>query len=101
MANSDDDDLFTLVMMGLGSIGAILAFGATLAATMWATTLDWLLEHHVLVSAAKSPWITVPHSSGAGLDAQRCFIVAAALLLLVLAVVDLARRRLAKSRELG
>lgn len=101
MANSDDDDVFTIVMMGLGSIGAILAFAATLAATMWTTTITWLLDHDVLVSAAKSPWLSVPNSDGVGLDAQRCFIAAGLLLLLVVAAVDAIRRYWARGRDLG
>lgn len=100
MPNNDDDE-FTLIMLAIGSLGAIIAFGATMAATAWQETVTWLLEHHVLVTAARSPWLTLPHADGAGLDPQRCFIAAGLLIFLGFVTVEALRRHWARGRELA
>ena len=98
--SSDDDDLFTLVMIGLGSIGLIISAGAAVLLTAWSTSVRWLLEHKVVVASRHHPIITLPHAGGAGLDYARCFILAAIVLLLLFAVVQSVRRYWARSQEL-
>lgn len=101
MANSDDEDLFALLWLALGSIGAIIAFATAMAVRAWNETIGWLLEHSVLVPGTQSPWLAIPNTNGAGLDVPRCFIVASLVLLVVFGAVETTRRRWARPRGLA
>lgn len=90
-ARTSDDDLFVLLIVGMLSLGAI----GTAIAVAWDTALRWLLEHQVLVAAGQHPLLPVPYSRGAGLDAPRVAIAAAALVLLLVCAVGWVRGQLA------
>ena len=98
--SSADDDLFTLVMLGMGSLGLIIPAGVAVLLTAWHTSVSWLLEHKVIVAAHRHPLLTLPHAGGAGLDSARCFVLAAIVLLLLFAAVQSVRRYWARSQEL-
>jgi hypothetical protein len=91
--NRTDDDLFTLVMIGIGSIGAIAAGAAGVLGGAWAWAVGWLLAHDILVAASTDPLLTMPAAGGAGLDRPRLAIGAAIVLLLLVAAIDALRRR--------
>lgn len=98
-SRTSDDDLFTLLIIGVLGLGAV---GGVLAAT-WGRALVWLLEHQVVVAASQHPMLVLPRSAGAGVDLPRLALALAAALLLAAAVVGAVRRRLAvwsASREL-
>lgn len=99
--NNDDEDLFSLIWIALGSIGAIIAFATAMVARAWNESIDWLLEHSILVAGTQTPLLTVPHAGGAGLDVPRCFIAASVLLLLAFAAVQGIRRHWARARDLS
>lgn len=98
--SSADDDLFTLVMLGMGSLGLIISAGVAVLLTAWSTSVRWLLEHKVIVAEQRHPLLTLPHAGGAGLDYARCFVLAAIVLLLLFAAVQSVRRYWARSQEL-
>jgi hypothetical protein len=88
-----DDDLFTLVMIGIGSIGAIAGGAWGLLGGAWAQAVGWLLAHDILVAGSTDPLLTMPAADGAGLDLSRLAIAAGAALLLLVAGIDALRRR--------
>lgn len=90
-SRTSDDDLFTLLIIGVLGMGAV---GGVLAAT-WSRALVWLLEHQVVVAASAHPMLVLPRSAGAGVDLPRLALAAAAVLLLTAAAVGAVRRRLA------
>lgn len=98
--SSDDDDLYTLVMMGLGSIGLIISAGVAVLLTAWSASVRWLLEHKVIVASHHHPLISLPHAGGAGLDYARCFVLAAIVLVLLFAAVQSVHRYWARNQEL-
>jgi hypothetical protein len=91
--NRTDDDLFTLVMIGIGSIGAIAGGASGLLGGAWSQAVAWLLAHDILVAASTDPLLAMPAADGAGLDLPRLAIAAATALLLLVAAVDALRRR--------
>jgi len=67
-SRTDDDDVFTLVMIGVGSFGAIAAGAWVLITDAWTQVVSWLLTHDVLVTSSTDPLLAVPKADGAGLD---------------------------------
>jgi hypothetical protein len=87
------DDLMILLF------GAVLAGPAALAFA-WSSVVGWLVDHHVLVDAAVDPLLTIPASSGAGLDPPRLLLLSAAVLAL-LALASSAAIRMVCVRAAG
>lgn len=96
---TDENEEVTLVMVLAGSAGVLITAAGTLALTAWSNAVAWMLEHKVLVPAANEPLLTFPHSDGAGLDYSRCFVIAAAVLLIGFGGVQAVRRRWRRNRE--
>lgn len=99
--SSADDDLFTLAVIGAGSIGLIISFILALVTNAWSTSIHWLLDHQIVVARHENPLITLPYAGGAGLDTARCFILAAILLLLLFGAAQVLRRAWARRQELA
>lgn len=98
---TDDDDVFSLIIIGYGSLGAIAATAVAAGLGMWKLAVAWLIEHQVLVPAGDHPWIRIPAGSGAGLDHSRTLVALAAAMVLVAAAGDAVRRHRPRARELS
>jgi hypothetical protein len=82
------NDELLLALFGIGAV--VLAFSK--ASSLWAGATAWLLEHQVLVS--ENVTVSVPGAAGAGLDAPRLAIAAAAILILVVGAITAIKARL-------
>ena len=96
-SSSSDDDVFLLFI--IGAIGLSLALGSV--GVLWFKGVRWMLQHQLLVAASHHPVLTVPGSSGAGLDTPRLCVVAGVLLGLLAWAGSAARRRLASRESVG
>ena len=88
-----DDDTTTLILVGLLGGPAVLAAAVGIAASRTPAVAAWLVEHHVLASAAASPVLAIPGAGGAGLDWPRIIPVVSLLIIAVVWCVWLARNK--------
>lgn len=79
---SDDDDLFTLIMLFTGLGG----FGIFSAATLLAPVQTWLIETGILLKA-NGLLVELPWAPGVGLDLGRCIVGGCVFILLLVLVV--------------
>lgn len=88
-----DDDTTTLILVGLlvGPTALVAAVG--IAASRAPAVAAWLVEHHVLASAAASPVLAIPGAGGAGLDWPRIIPLVSLLIIAVVWGVWLARNK--------
>lgn len=90
---TDPDDLMVLLLLGL------LA-GPTIVVLAWQSLVGWLVDHQVLLAAARDPLVVIPASDGAGLDLPRLLLLGAVVLGLLAAlgsiVVRMVRNRAAE-----
>lgn len=93
--HSDSDIIVMIVvgMMVLGSAGAI-------AAVAWQKVVTWCLEHGLLLPPTASPMLSIPGTTGAGLDLSRIFVVVAVVAALVALTARSVRRTLRRDEEL-
>ncbi len=92
--HSDTDIIVMIVvMMVLGSAGAI-------AAVAWQKVVTWCLEHGLLLPPTASPMLSIPGTTGAGLDLSRIFVVVAVVAALVALTARSVRRTLRRDEEL-
>ena len=88
-----DDDTTTLILVGLLGGPAVLAAAVGIAASRTPAAAAWLVEHHVLASAAATPVLPIPGAGGAGLDWARIIPVVSLLIIAVVWGVWLARNK--------
>ncbi|GAA4759027.1 hypothetical protein GCM10023328_47980 [Modestobacter marinus] len=92
-SGTDPDDLMVLLFAGM-------LIGPTVLVFAWTSLVGWLVDHQVLLAAARDPLVVVPASDGAGLDLPRLLLLGALLLSLLAAlgsaVIRLIRRRTAE-----
>ena len=88
-----DDDTTTLILVGLLAGPAVLAAAVGITAARAPAAAAWLVEHHVLASAAATPVLAIPGAGGAGLDWARIIPVVSLLIIAVVWCVWLARNK--------
>ena len=90
---TDPDDLMILLFAGM-------LIGPTILVFAWTSLVGWLVDHQVLLAAARDPLLVIPASDGAGLDLPRLLLLGAVVLGLLAglgsAIVQVARRRAAE-----
>lgn len=90
---TDPDDLMVLLLLGL-------LIGPTIVVFAWTSLVGWLVDHQVLLEAARNPLVVIPASDGAGLDLPRLLLLAAVVLGLLAAlgsvIVRMVRHRAAE-----
>lgn len=87
---TDPDDLIILLFAGMLTGPGILLLA-------WTSLVGWLVDHQVLLEAARDPLVVIPGSEGAGLDLPRLLLIGAVVLGL-LAVLGSLIVRLVRSR---
>ena len=93
-----DDDVLTILLLVVGSFGAVVAVVVGLLDDARATAVAWLLAHGVLLPASDDPLVVLPGADGVGLDDHGLALAcAAALLLLVVAGAGLGHARRQRS----
>jgi len=88
-----DDDTTTLILVGLLAGPAVLAAAVGITAARAPAAAAWLVEHHVLASAAATPVLAIPGAGGAGLDWPRIIPLVSLLIIAVAWGVWLARNK--------
>ena len=90
---TDPDDLMILLFAGM-------LIGPTILVFAWTSLVGWLVDHQVLLAAARDPLLVIPGSNGAGLDLPRLLLLGAVVLGLLAglgsAIVRVARQRAAE-----
>lgn len=79
---SDDDDLFTLIMLFTGLGG----FGVFSAAALLEPVQTWLIESGILLKA-QGLLVELPWRPGVGLDLGRCIVAGSIVILLLILVI--------------
>ncbi len=77
------------VTLGVGLLA--LSGLCTAAAARWSRIVAWMLTHHWIVPPHAHPVVRVPGAAGAGLDGTRTVLVVAALVIVLVTAVRLAR----------
>lgn len=88
----------TLLMVGITAVGTVT--GIVFSISTWHRVMDWLVAHHLLVTASESPVVVLPAAEGVGLDAPRLVVIGAALVAAIAAIASAVRRRLAVAEEM-
>jgi len=89
-------ELLIILMAGAAVAGALFTAGSGLTADL----MGWLVEHSVLLPAARDPQFPIPLAGGAGLDGPRLMVAAGVgTMPAAWAVDELARRIVRRHRE--
>lgn len=92
----DDDNALAVMIAAVAASGTLL--GA--AGALWLNGMEWLVTHQVLVAAAESPLLAIPHAQGVGLDWPRLLVLAGLALALAAWAASAARRVYKRRQEL-
>lgn len=86
-----------VLLIHIAMAAAALLLGS--AGVIWLKGATWLVEHHVLVAAAKTPLVELPSSGGAGLDLPRIAIIAGVVIAGLAWAISAIRRVWANAEE--